>query len=63
MTEQEILFALGFSLGRNSAFGPAWRQSHVQALPPSLRDWAGDELVRMMRECGEACGVWRVDRG
>lgn len=63
MTEKEILGELGFSLGllQNYAFY-RWRQVSVQDLPPSLREWALDELVRLMREHGQPCGVHEVRR-
>jgi hypothetical protein len=63
MTEKEILGEMGFSLGphRQYAFH-SWRQVHVQDLPASLREWAKDELVRLMREHDQPCGVYEARR-
>ena len=60
MNENDILFELGFSLGRNTNYGDGWQRAHVDDLPPSLREWAQDRLVDMMRNTNEACGVWKV---
>jgi hypothetical protein len=60
MDNSAILFELGFSLGQNNQYGDGWRKACVGELPPSMREWAQDHLVSMMRETGEPCGVWQV---
>jgi hypothetical protein len=60
MDNSDILFELGFSLGSNHRYGAGWRKASVDDLPPSMREWAQEQLVAMMREHNQPCGVWKV---
>lgn len=60
MSNEDILFALGISLGPNNGYSDRWERATMQDVPPSMREWALDHLAEMMRSTGRACGVWRV---
>lgn len=60
MDNEEILLALGLSLGPASSRSTYyWCEGRLNDVPPVLREWAMDELVNRMRNTGQRCGVYR----
>ena len=60
MDNHDILFHLDMRIDHSSRVGLEWEIASLFDIPPSLRDWAADELVKMMKETNSPAYVWKV---
>lgn len=60
MNNHDILYNLNMRIDHPSQVGLEWEMASLSDIPPSLRDWAADELVKMMKETNAPAYVWKV---